>query len=151
HLLADVRAPAPQLGSLVVEERDPPLPVGGVHGRWEPEEQVAEALLTLPQRLLGLLVLGDVFHEPGNARDVPVLVLDGEGAATHQADRAIRSDDPELRVGEHALAPLLQVRKRLLPIVRVDTRNPGLRLVVEGLEGTPPDLLVTRADVEHPL
>src|SRR5258707_657810 len=112
-------------------------------------ERAAEPLLALAQRLLGPLALGDVFREPGDARDVPGPVLDGEGAPADPADRAIRPHHPELPALEHAAPALLRQRDRVAPIVRMDALDPGARPLVEALPRPPPHLLVAGADVDQ--
>src|SRR5438876_7189791 len=85
-------------------------------------ERAAEPLLALAQRLLGPLALGDIFQDRGNARDFPILILDGEGATADPADRAVRPHHPELLVREHTVLLLLHALDHLVPIVRMDRR-----------------------------
>ena len=78
-------------------------------------------LFALAQRLLGPLALGDIFQEPANARDFPILILNGEGATAYPADRAVRPHHPELRVREHTVVLLLHALDRPVPIVGMDS------------------------------
>src|SRR5712692_8480941 len=111
---------APKLGRALVEISDETVGIAGVRRGGEGIEHPMQSPFAFPQRLLDLLALGDVFREPGNARDVPLLVLNGEGATADPADRAVRPDHPELRVREHTLPVLLQALERSVPIVRMD-------------------------------
>ena len=112
---AEPRLAAPQLGGAPVVEGDPAFGITGVNSGGHERDQLPHSLLALAQRLLGPLALGDVFREPGNARDVPILVLDGEGAAPDPPHRAVRPHDRNSKIREHAAPALLHVLDRLVP------------------------------------
>src|SRR5258706_7479516 len=103
--------------------------------------------LAFPQRFLDVFALGDVFREPGNARDISVVVLDGKSAAADPADQAVGPHDPKLPVRKRAAPVLLHLLDHPVPIVWMNALGQGARLLIEGLDRSSPHVFVTRTEV----
>ncbi len=98
---------------------------------------------------MSLLPLGDVCGHPGNAIDQSQVVPDREGPVPDPPNDAVEPHDPIFLViftgdlfGHGGF-------EDPWAIVGVDRIEPRSRRRVQALAGAPPDLLVSRADVDH--
>ena len=113
-------------------------------------DQGAEPRLARLERLLGPLALGDVFREPANARDVPVLVL------MAKADFGLRGPGrPAAPPGTPASVstPCVLSSMRSIALSRSSGSMPLVQdaVVRDGLVGSPPDLFEAGAVVDDPI
>ena len=117
----------------------------------EPEIEVSpESFLAFYQRQFGLLPLGDIRGDAGNADESAVRITHLESAIVNPAHRAVRPGDAvfdcgRCRVGENRC----EAGHYALAFLGQDRLDPLMRICVEAFGRPSPDEFVTRADVKH--
>ena len=119
--------------------------------RREPRH-VRQLHLRLGQRLLRAPFLGDVRGDAAAAVGPSPRVADQGAAAVDPACLAVGPDDAERHVEPlvaFARQPASPRGSHVVPVLRMDSLDPGFRVVLHIAERASPDLLVPRAHVQH--
>src|SRR5690349_7147025 len=121
------------------------MEIGLGHDACIDRTQRGHALELPPKAFMGLLLLRNILRNTHDTGDLSLGIAQWESTIPYPALRPIRAQNAIVDIVA-MIIPLLSSLLETKPVLSMNCLFPGGRIVIQALDGSPPDLFIGRTD-----